>query len=85
MLRNMENFPEAEQYLKLALQIDPKQAAIHRDLVNGLINEGKVKDAMIHMEKAVELKPDWMPSKAIRPRPCRQLSRIVPPHKDRTH
>jgi tetratricopeptide (TPR) repeat protein len=57
MRRN--NFPEAEKYFKMAIDIDPADHAVAYNVAEIMFVAGKTDEAIKYYEMAVKIKPDW--------------------------
>lgn len=51
-------YPQAEQMFRHSLDLDPNNATAVQGYANTLIQQGKKEEALVHIDKMLELKPD---------------------------
>ena len=50
----------AQQAFEQAIELDPKYIDAHLNLASTLVRRGRPEEAMIHLQKAIQLNPAWL-------------------------
>jgi len=58
-IRDRDRLPDASIYYSQTLELDPNSPYAHYMMGNVLLKQAKFEQAIIHYNKALQLKPDW--------------------------